>query len=92
MNTIERIETLKAMDRICRALNDEEVFEEWIMYGVEDGLFDDELSQWDIDYYTEDKRFADIMDTFAHVMKNATRKDEWKGAFFVDGVVRHSDT
>lgn len=40
MNKIERIKCVKAMEFLARQINDEEVFEEWLMDGVADGDID----------------------------------------------------
>ena len=37
MNKIERAKLVKAMEYICRNVNNEEVFEEWLILGVGDG-------------------------------------------------------
>lgn len=37
MNRIERIKMVKAMEFIARQVNDENVFERWLIGGVSDG-------------------------------------------------------
>ena len=85
MNRTEREKVLRAMETVARRLNDEEVFEAWLVNGPGDGEIED--GEPVDDYYLEDEVFADMMDSFARLMKKATRKDEYKGAFYVDGVV-----
>lgn len=85
MNRTEREKMLRAMETVARALNDEEVFEAWLINGPGDGEIED--GEPVDDYYLEDEVFADMMDSFARLMKKATRKDEYKSAFCVDGVV-----
>ena len=89
MNKIERIKMVKAMEFITRQINDEEVFETWLVSGVADGDVeygdlavtpDDEE---DLAYCTEDDTFADLMDTFLHVMKNAAKS----GGLYCDDVI-----
>lgn len=55
MNKQERVKMVKAMEYIARQINDEDVFEGWLVSGVEDG---------DIDY-------GDLMNTFLLCMKRA---------------------
>ncbi len=89
MNKIERIKCVKAMEFLARQINDEEVFEEWLMDGVADGDIDDgdlDVKGDDeelLDYYIEDEHFADLMDTFAHVIARARKS----GGLYCDGIV-----
>ena len=89
MNAIERIQMVKAMEFIARQLNDEEVFEGWLMSGVADGDIDygDLTIKADdteiLDYYLEDENFADLMQTFLRVMKRGYKS----GGLYCDGVV-----
>jgi len=89
MNKVERIKMVKAMEFICRQVNNEEVFEEWLMDGVADGdieygnLSVEVNDVENLDYYTEDDAFKYLMKTFLNVMKNA-RKD---GGLYCDNVV-----
>ena len=89
INAIERIKMIKAMEFICRNLNDEEVFSPWLSVGVADGdieygdlsIQNDDLD--DLEVYYEDPDFADLMDTFLDIMA-AARKS---GGLYCDGVV-----
>ena len=89
MKTIERIKVVKAMEFICRQVNDEEVFEEWLIDGVADGdieygdlsVTDDDIDN--LEYYTEDEHFCELMELFLSIMKSA-KKD---GGLYCDGVV-----
>ena len=91
MNKVERIKMVKAMEFICRQVNNEEVFEEWLIDGVADGDIEygnlsvevGDFDDWSVSYYTEDEHFKDLMKTFLNVMKNA-RKD---GGLYCDNVV-----
>ena len=89
MNKIERIKCVKAMELMARQINDEGVFETWLMYGVADGDIaagdlnvksdDEEL----MGYYIEDEHFADLMDTFTYIIARARNR----GGLYCDGVV-----
>ena len=89
MNKIERIKMVKAMEFIARQINDEDVLEQWLIYGVADGdiaygnlniELDDEA---DLDYYIDDQSFASLMDDFLTVMADASKD----GGLYCDGVV-----
>ena len=69
---------------IARAVNDEEVFEEWLISGVADGDIEEETTDEELDYYVKDDAvFAEFMDVFLHVMKRAYKS----GGLYVDRVV-----
>lgn len=88
-NLSERIKMVKAMEFICRQINDEDVFECWLVNGVADddieyGDLSVNTTEPDAAYYAEnDERFADLMDTFLWVMKKAGKS----GGLYCDGVV-----
>lgn len=82
MNIKERIEIVKAMDLLCRQINDEEIFIEWLTYGVADGdvqMGDDQLES----YVDDDKTFAELLGLFLHMMSRA-KKD---GGLYADNVL-----
>lgn len=90
MNKTERIKTVKAMEYLARQLNDESIFcDLWLTYGVADGDIDfgdlsvssDDLEN--LEYYTEDEPFSDLMRLFLIVMAKARKS----GGLFSDGVV-----
>ena len=89
MNATERIKMVKAMEFITRKINDEGVFEGWLIGGVADGdikygdLEVRDEDREDLAVYIEDESFADLMHTFLCVMKNASRS----GGLCCDGVV-----
>ena len=89
MDKIERIKCVKAMEFMARQINDEEVFEEWLIDGVADGDIDAgelDIKSGDedlLDYYIQDDHFAELMDTFAHVIARARKS----GGLYCDGVV-----
>lgn len=79
---IERMKMVKAMEFIARQVNNEEIFNAWLMDGVPDGDIEyGDLDVKDIDGYycgddvwardEADKHFAELMDSFMWVMKEA---------------------
>ena len=86
MNKVERIKMVKAMEYIARQVNDEQVFEPWLIDGVADG----DIEYGDLESgaddsaldYCDDETFADLMDTFLYVMKRAN-----KGGLYCDGII-----
>ena len=84
-----RIKMVKAMEFIARQINDEEVFEIWLISGVADGDIeygDLSIKAGDEDEfgtYIEDENFADLMQTFLRVMREAYKS----GGLYCDGVV-----
>ncbi len=93
MDTIERIKMVKAMEYIARQINDEDVFEDWLVSGVADGDIDyGDLSvkatEPDALYYAEDAHFADLMDTFLWCLRRAYKS----GGLYCDGVVSKSES
>ena len=87
MNIPERTKMVKAMEFIARQINDEEVFEGWLMNGVADGdieygdltVGEDE----DLSCYLDDDSFADLMACFLRRMAAAHRS----GGLYCDKVV-----
>lgn len=89
MKRAERIKMVKAMEYIARQVNNEDVFETWLTIGVADadikyGDLDggDDNGNLDI-YYEDDEKFADLMDTFLFMMREAYKD----GGLYCDGVV-----
>lgn len=80
---IDRLKCVKAMEFLARQINDEEVFDGWLMMGVADG--DIEYGDLNIDetnldadtnaeamWWAEDEEnFCDLMTQFLICMKNA---------------------
>lgn len=73
----ERIKMVKAMEFICRQINDEDVFEGWLLCGVADGdIRYGDLTVSDIEdmeYYIEDDTFAELMGCFLRRMVRAKK-------------------
>ncbi len=83
--TIERAKMVVCMEYIARQINDENVFDGWLMCGVADG----DIPYGDLDYekvdecYTEDDNFKDIMSCFLRRMTGAYRS----GGLYCGGIV-----
>ena len=89
MNIKERIKMVKAMEFICRQINDEEVFMYWLTDGVADGdipygdFSTEDPKHDEAFWYCEDnEHFADLMDTFLRTIRRACKS----GGLFCDGV------
>ena len=91
MDKQERTKMVKAMEYIARQINDEEVFEGWLLAGVADGDIyygDLDATPQDVadsaeDYYARDQDFADLMGLFLKCMARARES----GGLYCDGVV-----
>ena len=81
MNAKERKTMVMCMEFIARNINDEEVFEGWLMNGVADGdiIYDEILDNFEEtrdyvdEYYISDDNFRDLMDCFLRRMKGAIK-------------------
>lgn len=97
----ERVAMVRSMETIARAINDEEIFEVWLMNGVDDGGITDETTDDDIytNYCEDDIQFADLMATFARLMRyvvedeDIDKEDRKKGngMFYTGGAVSKRD-
>lgn len=83
MTLSTRAEMVRAMEFIARQVNDEEIFESWLMNGVADGDIDGKETDEDLSYYCEDENFADLMERFLDLMENAKES----GGLYCDRVV-----
>ena len=85
MNEITRKKMVVCMEFIARTINDEEVFEGWLMGGVADGdITHESLDLGEVeDFYVEDDNFRDLMDCFLRRMAGAKKS----GGLYVDGIV-----
>lgn len=83
MNLHERADMVRAMEKIARSINDENVFETWLVSGVADGDIDETTTDEELIWYCEDAEFADIMDTFLYVMSKAYKS----GGLYFDNIV-----
>lgn len=87
MKKAERIKMVKAMEFIARQINDEEIFDGWLINGVADGDIEyGDLSGEDEEfdeYYIEDDAFKDLMGCFLRRMASARKN----GGLYCDGVM-----
>lgn len=81
----DRRKAIVAMEFLARQVNDEEVFEYWLINGVADG--DIEYGSFDIadidEYYLEDDNFKELMTDFLFLMKGAFNS----GGLYCGGIV-----
>lgn len=84
-NVKERVAIVRAMELLARCTNDDYVFERiWLTCGVADGDIEATTTDEDIEmWYTDDDTFAELMDTFTHLMAVARKH----GGLYADGVV-----
>ena len=83
MNLSARAKVVRAMETIARCVNDEDVFYRWLLCGVADGDIDNDTTDEDLEYYCEDKTFADLMERFLDLMTAAKRS----GGLYEDRIV-----
>lgn len=89
MNNLERIKAVKAMEFLARQVNDEEVFDGWLLCGVPDGdiqygdlnACNDDVEY--LDYLISDETFSELMGLFLRVMSRANES----GGLYCDRVV-----
>lgn len=82
-----RCEIVRAMEKIARTVNDEEVFDIWLLDGVADGDIDETTTDEELEYYIEDEEFAYLMNVFTILMKHAYKS----GGLYVDGIVSREE-
>lgn len=82
MKRYKRISLVRAMETIARYVNDEEVFEYWLVNGVADGDIDETTTDEELEYYTDDNTFAELMDAFLKLMAFAE-----EGGLYCDGIL-----
>lgn len=99
-NMKERIEFIRAMETIARAVSDEDIFEAWLLNGVPDGTIevngDKEKEDEELTYfYEDDDDFAALMATFCRLMRYMVEDPEideedrksGNGMLYADGIV-----
>lgn len=81
----ERVKMVRAMETICRNINDEEVLMGWLVSGVADeDITPDTTDEFIAEQYCEDEEdFAELMDTFLRCMQRAAKS----GGLFCGRVV-----
>ena len=82
MKLSKRAKLVRAMELLARAVNDESIFESWLIYGVADGDIDGTETDEDLEYYCEDADFAELMHQFLGLMTEAYES----GGLYCDGV------
>ena len=87
MNLSRRAKVVRAMETIARCVNDEEVFYPWLLCGIADGDINDDTTDEDLEYYCEDKTFADLMERFLDLMTAAKKS----GGLYEDRIVSKYD-
>lgn len=83
----ERVELIRAMELIARTVNDESVLMTWFANGVADGDIADDTVDEELDWYTEDERYASLMSTFLELMSEAKNN----GGLYSDGIISKFD-
>ena len=87
MNSKERCDVVRVMELLVRAVNNEDYIMTWLCVGVADGDIRSDTSDADLEGYIEDDAFADLMDTFLRVMRNAQED----GGLYVDGILSKAE-
>ena len=85
MDRIERAKMILAMEFIARQINDEDVFDRWLMCGVaDDDIPYGSMDIADVDEdYLNDSTFEDVMSCFLRCMKGAYNS----GGLYCDDIV-----
>lgn len=84
MNKAERIKVVRAMETLAHCINDEDIFDSWLMCGVADeDIKDDTPDEYIGDTYTDDDTYRDLLDLFVRLMAQARKS----GGLTSDGIV-----
>ena len=85
MDKVERAKMILAMEFIARQINDEDVFDRWLMCGVADGDIPySSMNIADVDEdYLNDSTFEDVMSCFLRCMNGAYKS----GGLYCDYIV-----
>lgn len=82
----ERMQMVRCMEYICRNLNNENILISWLSLGVADGdiPYGDTGGYYseDLDYYTDDETFGELMELFLRLMARANKS----GGLYCDRV------
>lgn len=78
-----RAKMVRAMEYVARTVNDEDVFESWLINGVADGDIYGTETDEELEFYCEDINFADLMERFLDLMTAAKKS----GGLYADGIV-----
>lgn len=83
-NTHARCNLIRYMEAIARATNNDDFIRAiWLLNGVPDGFVDENTPDDQVEWLTDDKYFANIMDTFLVLMVHAGID----GGLYFDGVL-----
>lgn len=82
-NYAKRADMVRAMDKLVRTVNDEDLIESWLMVGVADGDINGNETDEDLEYYCEDEEFSHIMGLFLRIMKQAYND----GGLYCNGIL-----
>lgn len=85
MNMENRKKLVLAMEMLCKAVNNEDYLDSWLMCGVADGDISPnsvDVSEVD-DVYISDSYFGEMMGLFLRIMSRANKD----GGLYFDGVV-----
>ena len=78
-----RVNMVRAMELLARAVNDEFLFDLWLSMGVADGDIDETTTDEELEDYCDDVTFAELMDTFLKLMSRARKS----GGLYCDDIV-----
>lgn len=64
---------IRAMDTLARCINDEEIFEIWLMLGVADGdcEYYDDIELYEEYYEDNEENFKELVELFRNLMKDS---------------------
>lgn len=70
ISEIERARTVKAMETLARCINDENILDSWLMYGVADGDISNDTTIAEIVGmgYANEKAFSELVECFLRCM------------------------
>lgn len=83
----DRVQLVRAMETLARAVNDENVFMRWLTIGVADGDIKQDTEDEELEFYTQDEVFSELMDTFLDLMSDARKK----GGLYCDNMLSKSE-
>ena len=83
MNKELRKQVVLSMETLARCINDEDIFDTWLMLGVADGDIKKFATSEVDECYIEDENFKSLLGCFVRMMTKA----EKSGGLYVDKVV-----
>ena len=78
----KRIQMVRAMELLARSINNEKIFRHWLITGVADGDINENTKDSELEEYTYDEDFAELMETFVDMMYAAKKH----GGIYFDGI------